>query len=139
MVSKKVFIAPDGFISFVDRAHPKHMQATAYFRYFAQEHYQLYTTIVDVDKTYTTMYNMISPSLARDFLRAMSLTTVNIIYPETADLKAAIRTLEVSNSVELTFQKSLMSVVCNKRNIPQIVTFEFLHALFGLQAFYLPM
>ncbi len=139
MLSKKVFIAPDGFGAFIDRAHPKHMQATAYFRYFAQEKYQLYTTIVDIDKTYSNIYNTISPSLARDFLRAMSLTTINIIYPETADLKGAIRTLEVSNSVDLTFQKSLMAVVCNKRNIPQITTFEYLHALFGLQVFYLPM
>ena len=139
MQSKKVFVAPDGFSAFVDRAHPKHLQAGAYFRYFAQEKYQLYTTIVDIDKAYSTMYNTISPSLARDFLRAMSLTTINMVYPETAEFKSAIRTLEVSNSVDLTFQKSLMAVVCNKRNIPQIMTFEYLHSLFGLQVFYLPM
>ena len=139
MQSKKVYIAPDGFVSFIDRAHPKHAQAAAYFRYFAQEKYQLYATVLTINETYTTMYNTISPSLARDFLRAISLSSVNIVYPENAELKQAIRIVESSNSVDLTFAKAMMAVVCNKKSIPQIATFEYLHALFGLQVFYLPV
>lgn len=92
-----------------------------------------------MNETYTIIYNTISPSLARDYLRAMSLSAVNIIYPESAEMKQAIRTIESSNNVDFTFSKALMSVVCNRKNIPQIATFEYLHALFGLQAFYLPM
>jgi predicted nucleic acid-binding protein len=139
MLSKKVYIASDGFVAFMDRAHPKHAQAAAFFRYFAQEKYQLYSTVVSINDTYLAMYNTISPSLARDYLRALSLSSVNIIYPEASDVKAAIRTVESSNSVELTFSKALMSVVCNKKSIPQITTFEYLHTLYGLQLFYLPM
>lgn len=139
MLSKKVYIASDMFISFVDRAHPKHVHATAFFRYFALEKYQIYTSVVSIDETYKTIYNTISPSLARDFLRAMSLSSVNLLYPEASDVKGAIKILETSNSVELTFSKSLMAIICNKRSIPQIATFEYLHALFGLQLFYLPM
>lgn len=139
MQSKKVYIAPDGFVAFVDRAHAKHAQASAYFRYFAQERYQLYTSIMTLNDTYTIIYNTISPSLARDYLRTMSLSAVNVIYPESAEMKQAIRTIESSNNVDLTFSKALMSVVCNRKNIPQIATFEYLHALFGLQAFYLPI
>lgn len=123
----------------MDRAHPKHVQAAAFFRYFAQENYQLYSTILSVDEAYTTVYNTISPSLARDFLRVMALSSVNIVYPEAADMKIAVRTLESSNSVELTFTKAFMSVMCNKKSIPQIMTFDYFHALFGLQVFYLPM
>lgn len=139
MVSKKVYIASDEFIAFMDRAHPKHVQASAYFRYFAQENYQLYSTILSINETYTSVYNTISPSLARDFLRVLALSSVNIIYPEPADMKTAIRTLESSNSVDLTFTKAIMATVCNRKSIPQIATFEYLHALFGLQLFYLPM
>lgn len=139
MVSKKVYIAPDGFVAFIDRAHSKHVQASAYFRYFAQEKYQLYTSIMSLNDTYTTIYNTISPSLARDYLRTMSLSSVNIIFPESAEMKQAIRTVESSNSVDLTFNKALMSVVCNRKNIPQIATFDYLHSLFGLQVFYLPL
>ena len=139
MISKKVYIASDGFVAFMDRAHAKHVQASAYFRYFAQENYQLYSTVVSINDTYTSVYNTISPSLARDFLRVLALSSVNIIYPEAADMKIAIRTLESSNSVDLTFTKALMAVECNKKSIPQIATFDYLHALFGLQLFYLPM
>lgn len=139
MQSKKVYIAPDGFVAFIDRAHPKHVQASAYFRYFSQEKYQLYTSIMTINDTYTSIYNTISPSLARDYLRAMSLSAVNIIYPDSAELKQAVRTVESSNVVDLTFSKALMSVVCNRKNVPQIATFEYLHSLFGLQVFYLPM
>jgi len=139
MVSKKVYIAPDGLVAFIDRAHKKHVQATAFFRYFAQEHCQLYSNIVNVHETYMTIYNTISPSLARDFLRALSVSNINVLNPEPADLKAAIKIIETGNSVDLTFAKALMSVMCNKKSIPQIVTFEFLHALYGLQLFYLPV
>ena len=38
IVSKKVFIATSAFMAFLDRANPKHVQAAAYFQYFAQEH-----------------------------------------------------------------------------------------------------
>ena len=139
MVSKKVYIATDGFVAFIDRAHEKHVQATAFFRYFSQEKYQLYTNVVTMNDAYMRMYNTISPSLARDFLRVMSLSSVNIMYPETSDLKAAIKIVETSNSVDLTFAKALMAVMCNKKSVPQIMTYEYLHALFGLQMFYLPM
>lgn len=139
MLSKKVYIAPDGFISFIDRVHKKHVQTTAFFRYFAQEQYQLYSNVISVNETYMTIYNTISPSLARDFLRALSLSNINVLYPESADIKAAVKIIETSNSVELTFSKALMAVLCNKKSIPQIMTHEYLHALYGLQLFYLPV
>lgn len=126
-------------MAFVDRVHKKHVQATAFFRYFAQEQYQLYTNPLTVNETYMTIYNTISPSLARDFLRATDLSGINIIFPENADIKAAIKIIETSNSVDLTFSKALMAVMCNKKSIPQIMTYEFLHALYGLQLFYLPV
>jgi hypothetical protein len=88
MLSKKVYIASDGFVAFIDRAHPRHIQAAAFFRYFAQENYQLYTTIVSMNDVYINLYRTISPSLAKDFLRAMYVSSVNIIYPEEPDLTA---------------------------------------------------
>jgi predicted nucleic acid-binding protein len=139
MVSKKVYIAPDGFIAFIDRVNKKHVQASAFFRYFAQEQYQLYTSPVSIQETYMTIYNTISPSLARDFLRALDLSNINLVFPENADIKAAIKIIETSSSVDLTFSKALMAVMCNKKSIPQIMTYEFLHALYGLQLFYLPV
>src|SRR5258708_21638010 len=59
-----------------------------------------YTTLF---RSYMTIYNTISPSLARDFLRALMLSNINILNPEPADIKAAIKILETGNSVDLTF------------------------------------
>ena len=139
MTSKKVYIAPDCFIAFIDRAHPKHLHAVAFFRYFSQEKYQLFTTVVSINEVYIQLYTTISPSLAKDFMRALSLSSINLLYPESSDMKIAMRTILGSTSPELTFSKAIMAVICNKRSIPQICTFEYLHSLFGLQLFYLPI
>lgn len=139
MISKKVFIAPDGFVAFIDRAHPKHVHATAFFRYFALNHHQLYTSPIAINDAYIQLYNTISPSIAKDFLRAIELSSINILHPEESDMKLGIRTLTMSNSVELTLSKAMMAVICHKRSVPQICTFESLHSLFGLQVFYLPI
>lgn len=139
MQSKKVFIAPDALVSFIDRANPKHIHAAAYFRYFAQEQYQLFINVISVNDTYRMIYEKISPSLAKDFMKALSLSSINLLYPEETDTKAAIKTLLGYNSNELSFAEAMMAVLCNKRNIPQICTFGYFHQLFGLQLFYLPL
>lgn len=139
MQSRKVYIAPDGFIAFIDRGHEKHVTAGAFFRYFGLESFQLYTTPVTINEAYDELYRSISPSIAKDFLRAMYMSSVNIIYPEPSDIKLAIKVVATSNVVELTFAKALTSVVCNRRSIPQIYTFGYLPSLFGLQTFYLPV
>jgi predicted nucleic acid-binding protein len=139
MISKKVYIAPDGFTAFIDRGHERHVTAGAFFRYFALESFQLYTNPVTLNNAYDKLYESISPSIARDFLRAMYMSSINIIYPESSDIKSAIKTVAQSSSPELTFTKAITSVICNKRSIPQICTFEYLPPLFGLQTFYLPV
>lgn len=139
MVSRKVFLAPDIFLAFVDRAHPKHMHAVAFFRFFAQESYYLYTSTAVLTETHQKIQTNISAALAKDFLKAISLGTVNIIFPEDADLKLTLKTLISYSSQELGMDEALMEVMASRRNIPQISTFDYLHPLFGLTAFYLPI
>lgn len=139
MKSKKVFIAHDAFCAFIDRGHPKHMHAAAYFHFLAQEEYQLFTDTNQIMDVYKKIYDGISPSLARDFLRILTLSTINIIYPDESDIRAAIKTLINYRSTELIFSESLMAVLANRRSIPQIYTFDYLHSLFGLTLFYLPI
>lgn len=133
MVTSEVLYA------FVDRAHAKYPQATAYFRYFSEQKYQVYTTYSLVLEAYDLIFDKISPSLARDFLRGITLSSINIIYPTEGDTKTAIKTLVNYKNSELTFVQAQMSVVCNKHSIPQVCTFEYLHPLFGLTSFYLPI
>jgi predicted nucleic acid-binding protein len=124
MISKKVFIATDGFIAFIDRAHPKHLHATAQFRYFAQNTFQVYTSLIVLNEVYNELYNTISPAVARDFMRAIELSNLNILYPEDSDFKKSLRIVATSQIVDLTFNKSVTAILCNKRSIPQICTFE---------------
>ncbi len=137
--SKKVLVAPDVIYSFIDRGHPKHEQASAYIRFFAQEQYSVYIDLPSILSTYTHIYEAMSMSLAKDFVRTMGLSDLNIIYPDESDLKGALKVLTSSQTTELTFQKALLSVVADRRNIPFITTFEYLNPLFGISLFYLPI
>jgi predicted nucleic acid-binding protein len=137
--SKKVLIASDVLFSFIDRVSAKHEQAAAYFRYFSQEEYQVYLDITSILTVYNTIHDDISTSLAKDFMRTIGLTDINIIFPDESDLKGAIKVLANTQASDLTLQKALISVLADKRKIGQICTFEYLHPLFGISLFYLPI
>lgn len=139
MISKKVYLTPSVFESFIDRAHPKHEQASAFFRFFGDEEYILYTDSQTIMSTYTIIYKDISPSLGKDFMRTMLISDINILYPEEADIKAALKALMAYQSNELSFSQALIAVLAEKREISQICTFDYLHPLFGQTPFFLPM
>ncbi len=139
VLGKKIFLSQNAFLAFIDRAHPKHAQATAYFRYFAQQKYQLYTGYLNILEAYTGMFKNISPTLARDFMRAVALGNVNVLFPTESDMKAAIKTLIRAQSNELKFSDAQMEVLAYRNGISQILTFDYLPPLFGLTAFSLPL
>ncbi len=138
-ISKKVFIATSAFMAFLDRANPHHVQATAYFQYFSQEKYQLYTGYLNLAEAHREISEKISGSFARDFLKAINLGSINVLYPEPGDMKVALKTLINYRSTDLTFREAQMAVMASRRLINQICTFEYLHSLFGLTVFYLPI
>ena len=137
--SKKIFIDDGVLYAFINRADEKHVKATAYMRYFAQEKYQVYTSLLNLEETYELVYRRISPSLALDFLRGITLSSISVIYPTENEIKASLKILINYKSGELTFKDSLDSVIANKNSIPQICTFRYQHSLFGLTTFYLPI
>ncbi len=137
--SKKVFIDSSVFYAFINRAHPQHSQAAAFFRYFAQENFQVFTSYSTIETTYSLIYQKISPSLAKDFLRGISLSSINVLYPTESDLKASLKALVNFRTTELTLKDSETAVLANRNSISHVCTFEYLHPLFGLTAFYLPL
>lgn len=139
VLSKKVFIAPSALYAFIDRAHEKHQQAAAYFRFFSEEEYLLYIDCVNLNETYDIIYKKMSPSLAKDFIRIISLSDINVVNPEDSEIKGAFKTITNYNSLDLTFSEALLTVIASKRNILQICTFEYLHPLYGLNTFFLPI
>lgn len=139
VISKKVFLTSNMLFAFVNRASQKHPQAAAYFRFFAQEKYQVYTDYLSMIETYRQIYSKISPTLARDFLRGISLSSINVLYPSESDTKAALKTLISYRNAELDFNQSQVAVLAQRNNISQICTFEYLHPLFGINSFSLPI
>jgi predicted nucleic acid-binding protein len=139
IISKKVFIESSVFYAFINRADPKYPQAGAYFRYFAQEQFQVFTSYPVLDDVYIDIFEKISPSLARDFIRGLSLSSINVLYPTESDLKAALKTLINYRNSELTFKDAQTAVLANRNYISQICTFKYIHPLFGLSAFNLPL
>ncbi len=138
-ISKKVYLAPSALYAFIDRAHEKHQQSSAYFRYFSEEEYHLYMDAINLNQTYDIIYRRMSPSLAKDFLRIISLSDINILNPEDNELKATFKTISNYNSIDLTFSEAVMAVVASKRGINNICTFDYLHPLYGLNVFFLPI
>src|SRR2546428_486531 len=117
--SRKVYISASAFLAFVDRAHPKHQQAVAYFHYFGQNQYQLYTGFINISEAYREIGERISFSLAKDFLKAINYGNINILYPEETDMRAIFKAI-TNYSSSLTFKEASMSVMANKKGISQI-------------------
>ncbi len=139
ILSKKVFLTASAMLAFIDRAHPKYEQASAYFRFFSEEEYILFTDTLNLIETYNQLYKDISPSLAKDFLRTIALSGINVMYHDALDSKAALKALVNFQSTELTYSQALMQVLAERRGVPQIYTFDYIHFLFGLSQFYLPI
>lgn len=137
--SKKVYISPSVCYAFIDRLDPRHKQSTAYFRYFAQNNYQLFMDVIDISETYGKICKRMSPSVGKDFLRVLFLSDINIIYPEESEIKTALKTLMNYGNEELRYSEALRSSIASRRNISSVATFEFLHPLFGLETFFLPI
>lgn len=137
--SKKVYLSPDVFFAYIDRTHAKHTQASAFFRYFAQNQYHLYIDTISLYETYKQIINQMSPSIAKEFLRTLYISNISVLYPEESDFKTALKVLLNDKTNELTFQVALMTVIADKKGISQICTVEYIHTMFGLSIFYLPL
>lgn len=133
----KVFLAQDAFMAFIDRAQPKHLHAGAFFRYFAQEHCFLYTNISIVIATYQKISDNLNESLAKEFLKALSYSSIVILSPDDSEIKTAIKV--VLGTSELSLDEALLLVMAERRGISQVCTFTSLHQLFGIKTFFLPV
>lgn len=139
ILSKKVYLSPSSFLAFLDRAHTKHEQAGAFFRYFGEHRYRLYTDYLTIYEVHKQIHFQISPALSRDFMRTLLFSNINIICPQEPNIRAALKMLINYHSIDLTFGNALIAILANKRDITQICTFDYLHSLFGQTAFYLPI
>lgn len=136
--SKKVLITPQVMFAFVDRNHPKHSQASAFFRYFAQQQFQVFVSISSVVRTYNDIRKHMSYSIAKDFLRAMFTGNIQILYHDEALSRATLKLLLSDTRYENNFDQALINVLADHHQIPQICSFEYSRFYFGINLFTLP-
>lgn len=137
--SKKVILAPDAVYAYIDRGSDKHQQAVAFFRYFSEQNYRVFLDVLSLNEVYNDIYKKMSQDLAKDFIRIISLSDMNLIYPDESEMKAAVKALINYRTLDLTFSQSVMAVVASRRSVNQVVTFSYLPSLLGMQTFYLPI
>lgn len=138
-MSYKVFLAPDVLIAFLNRNDPKHLQASAFFRYFAQEHDYLYTSSDVILSVYKDIEKTISASFAKELLRVLPESTLVVLPEDEKDMKKAVETVANSSSTEINLPDTLMLSIAERNRIPFVATFRYMHKLFGREIFYLPV
>lgn len=136
--SKKILLTSSVLFSFIDRLAPKHSQAEAFMRYFAQEQYHVLVASVTIVETYKLLKENISYSLAKDFLRTIFLGSIEVIYPDEILTKTAIRLVLSNSGQDLDFDQALINVMADKNQIHAIASFEYSNFYFGIQPFSLP-
>jgi predicted nucleic acid-binding protein len=135
MASRKIFIDASVLYAFVDRADPNHGQATKAMDYLSVQGAILFTSIQAVTDTYTGINTQLGTSIAIDFLQAMSESSMEILYPQKADMMTANRLLKTQRSQTLTLKEALTASMMQRRNITQILTFTYWHNLLGSQTY----
>ncbi len=138
MASKKVYITQSAFYAFIDRSDAKNQMAGAYFRYFAQEGYHLYTSPSTIMATYERIQVHMSHSIAREFLQTIFTSTIDIVYVDEPLMKSAVKLVITTTSVHLTLEQAIVNIVCDKSQTPTICSFEYFPYFFGTRAFTLP-
>ena len=138
ITSKKVFITSSVFFAFIDRNHPNHSQAAAFFRYFAQEKFRLYVNNFSVIETYNQVRKHVSYSIAKEFIKAIFLGNIEIIRADDAEEKTALRLILNEQNFDLTFEQALINVLADRRQIPCICSFEYTRFFYGITSFALP-
>lgn len=129
--SKKVFIDSSVLYSFVDRADANHAQAVRAIEQLSRQQTQLYTSIQAVQETYTAINRELGSVLGIEFLQATIESSIEVLYPQKAELVSAYRLIKLNLSRQVSFKEAITAVLMQKRGIFQILTFTYWQNLLG--------
>ena len=129
--SRKIFIDSSVLISFVDRADVNHPKASKALENLARLKYHLYTSSQNATEVYAALSRETGMSVALDFLQAILQSDMEILFPQKADLISAHRMLRGNRERQLTLKEVLNAILMQRRDINQILTFNYWHNLFG--------
>jgi len=131
---RKIFIDISIFIAFIDRGAPNHLIAAKAIEDLASIGYRLFTSLQVATDSYTLLYRDVGATVAFEFLQTILQTSIEIIFPQKADLITAHRILRVNRDKQISISEALNATLMQKRGIGQILTFSYWHNLFGTNA-----
>lgn len=129
--AKKVFIDSSVFLAFIDRADPNHKKAVQEMGNLANQSFQVYTSIQNMQESYATLGREISSAIATAFLDAGLKSNIEIIFPQKVDLLTAYRIIKSNKDRQISFKEAINATLMQKRGIDQVVTFGVWHNLLG--------
>ncbi len=135
MASKKIFIDGSVLYAFIDRADPNHTQAAKTLDQMSLQDMHLYTSVQAVQEAYTAISRQLGSNLSIDFLQATVESTMEILYPQKADLLAAARLLKLNRSREVNLKEALTAVMMQRKGISFIFTFTYWQNLLGSSSY----
>ncbi len=136
MASKKIFIDGSVFYAFVDRSDPNHPQAVKVLEYLSLQGVYLFTSFQAIHDAYSAINNQLGTTIGTDFLNAISDSSIEIIYPQKADLIASIRLLKFNPNKQIALKEVMNVTLMQKRGITQILTFSYWHNLLGSNSYF---
>lgn len=129
--SRKIFIDSSVLISFIDRSDTNHLKAVQAMENLARINYQLFTSYQNVVEAYAALNREIGQTIALDFLQASLQSTMEILFPQKADLMSAHRIIQSNRERQIALREAINATLMEKRGIAQIVTFTYWHNLYG--------
>lgn len=129
--SKKVFIESSVLWAFVDRADAHHAQAVGVMETLAKLKFALFTSSQNVTETYTALNMEVGLVVALEFLQAMLGSSIEILFPQKADLITGLKVLKGNRDRQVSLREVMNATLMQKRGISQVATFTYWHNLFG--------
>ncbi len=133
--SKKIFIDSSVLYSFVDRADPNHQMATKALEQLSLQGAHLYTSIQAIQDAYTAIDRELGSVLGIEFLQATTESSMEVLYPQKADLISAYRLIKLNINKQIGFKEAMTATLMQKKGIFQILTFTYWHNLLGSQTY----
>lgn len=131
MSSKKIFIDSSALYAFVDRADPNHSQSGKIIEQLSLQNMHLYTSIQSITDTYTALDRQLGGTLSLEFLQATIESTMEILYPQKADLVSAYKLVKLNKNKQVPLKEALNAVLMQKKSIGLVLTFRYWQNLLG--------
>lgn len=130
--STKIFIEASMFLSFIDRASLNNVKAGQIFEFLGKNKYQVFTSAMVIAQTFNVIERDLGTIIARDFLQAMTETSIQILYTSEPDLLAGFKYLKANPGRQISLSSIINANLIQRHGINSVLTFDFWPNIMGI-------